>query len=69
MTAENKSHKIMSLFQMVHQKLCWHFLLKNFSQHLAVVTILLPNLLTLIQSCNCNKMKLSVSDKSTANKS
>jgi len=38
MTPENKSRKIMSLFQTMHQKQCWHFLLKKFSQPLGVVT-------------------------------
>lgn len=61
MTAENKSLKIMSLFQTMDQKQYWHFLLKKFSQHLSVVTIFLPILLTLIQSYNWNKMKLSTS--------
>lgn len=66
MTAENKSLKIISLFQMMDQKQYWHFLLKKFSQHLGVVTIFLPTRLTLIQSYNWNKMKLSTS-KGTGN--
>lgn len=49
----------MSLFQMMDQKQYWHFLLKKFSQYLSVVTIFLPTLLTLIQSYNWNKTKLS----------
>lgn len=48
MTPENKSRQIMSLFQMMHQKQCWHFLLKKFSQHLGVVTIFLSTFLILI---------------------
>lgn len=51
----------MSLFQMMDQKQYWHFLLKKFSQHLGVVAIFLPALLTLIQSYNWNKMKHSTS--------
>jgi len=66
MTAENKSLKIMGSFQMMDQKQHWHFLLKKFSQHFGVVTTFLPTLLTLIQSYNWNKMKLSTS-KSTGN--
>lgn len=66
MTAENKSLKIMSLFQMMDQKQHWHFLLKKFSWYLSMVTIFLPALLTLTQSYNWNKMKLSTS-KSTGN--
>lgn len=59
MTAENKSLKIMSLFQTMDQKQYWHSLLKKFSQYLSVVTIFLPTLLTLIQSYNWNETKLS----------